>query len=197
MGILLPALQDQDFLPGAQLLAQSHSCWFTALWKALPRRAPFLETHPCLLGGTRLSLQPGQEPSALTPSTATINCPRDFQLPLSSHFIPTFCSKEVLGPPHPYQQELKQFSIIPATLKTEISNTIITSPRLLCPMIKSICGSHLLVFTQMRSTKTHGLTGCAHGSCTHQTISANCHWAQEETLQQPHALPETKDPHPL
>lgn len=140
-------------------MAQSHSCFFTALQKAVPRRAQclFLETHPRSPGGTRLSFLPARTGALSHNTQHSNNCPRDFQLPLSSHLIRTFCSKEVLGPPAPYQPKLKQFSIIPASLKTETSNTTTTSPRPVSSMSKLICGSHLLVFTQMRSTKTHGL----------------------------------------
>lgn len=190
-------LKDQDFLPRA-VMAQSHSCSFTALQKALPRRAQclFLDTHPHSPGGRRLSFLPARTGALSHNTQHSNNCPRDFQLPLSSHLIPTFCSKEVLGPPPPYQSKLKQFSIIPASLKTEISNTT-TSPRPLCSMIKLICGSHLLVFTQMRSTKTHSLRWlCSWTSHTSDNLSKLPLSTRRDTSETT-CTPETKDPHPF
>lgn len=115
-------------------------------------------------------------------------------LPASTFF--SLNTKEVLGPPPPYQSKLKQFSIIPASLKTEISNTT-TSPRPLCSMIKLICGSHLLVFTQMRSTKTHGLRWlCSWKSHTSDNLSKLPLSTRRDTSETT-CTPETKDPHPF
>lgn len=151
-------------------MAQSHGCSFTAFRKALARRPQclVLERDPHSSGGTRLSFLPARTGALSSDTQHNNNCPRDLQLPCSSHLIPTFCSKEVLGPPPPYQQ----FNVTPASLKTEISNTTTTSPRPLWSMIKAICGSHLLVFTQMRSNKTHDLHWlCSWKSCTSDNFS--------------------------
>lgn len=151
--------------------------------------SPFIGRHKTLLPARTGALSPNTQHSN--------NCPRDFQLPLSSHLIPTFCSKDVLGPPPPYQPKLKQSSRIPAPLKTEISDTTTISPRPLCSTIKSICGSHLLVFTQMRGTKTRGLHWlCLWKSHTSDNLSKLPLSTRRDTSATTHT-PETKDPHPF